>query len=471
MSGQGQPILAADYNQIQTIANSVLGVGSGQYGYGQAVSSTPVVPGQPFRLSDWVNLRNDLLKIGTHQTGSNTESSNLALPGSLKPVTIQSVSSNSGSGPYYVTFTIPVQSVPPDVGSAYKISGNYNVSGSTYTPTQFNGTYYSTASTNSSITLQYNNDPGTFSTQTPTTISSVLTEALRSQYLSYANQVYLNAFNPTLVVTGSITGGTAVLTTGSSAVIMQGATISDGTVNNSIIPLNTVVNNVSIGQTLTLSRQALQTVSNVQFTLTLPTGIKTVAQNQLTPNQPLSSVTRSVAWNGDIQTVATISFASSDAARAFFNAGSQIEVSASLTGSFSSGSTLKDQTWATMFTQMGIIAFRANDTINVNTDYSGSPSTPYAIGWFGLTQFDRQIFSKQAPSGAYSANVFNIFARTDATGANLILTIRFQDDSTNLSPSIDENVDGTLACAITTTRASGSNVSTAAPLVSMTPIA
>lgn len=477
MSGSGTPILAADFNQIQSIAQNLLGVGSGQYGYGQTVLSIPEVPGSAIDLANWVNLRTDLLKIGTHQTGSASEGDLLVIPGSLSPVSVQGFSSKTGTGPYYVTLQIPTQATAPSVGAAYKIIGNSTVvvngGNVTYTPTLYNGVVYSTSSTNSTITLKYNSDPGSWSTAAPTMITSVLTETLRAQYLSYAQSVYINAYNPTIVVTGSITNGTAVLTCGAAAVIMQGATITDSTGNNSIIPANTLVNNVSVGQSLTLSRAAVSGASNVQFTLTLPTGTKAVASNQLTPNQSLASIQRTIAWNGDIQSTATISFVTSNAARAFFNAGSQIEVSALLNGTFSSGSTLKDQTWATMFTQMGIVAIRANDTINVVTDYSGTPSVAYPIGWFGLTQFDRLIFTKSAPSGSYSANVFNIFARTDASGTALILTIRFQDDSGNPNPptGIDENVDGTLTCSITTTRASGTNVSTPAPLVSMTAIA
>ena len=67
MAGVGNKILAADYNAIQSIAASVLGVGSGQYGYGQPVASQQVLVGQPFYLNDWVTLRSDLLKIGAHQ--------------------------------------------------------------------------------------------------------------------------------------------------------------------------------------------------------------------------------------------------------------------------------------------------------------------------------------------------------------------------------------------------------------------
>ena len=195
----------------------------------------------------------------------------------------------------------------------------------------------------------------------------------------------------------------------------------------------------------------------------------------------LTSVSRNTSWNQDISTTATFIFRdsngnpSADVARAFFNAGSQIEIAPSLTGTFSSGSTIKDQTWATMFTQVGQIIFKANSTTQNNTSTGGSgldnnsssPSIPSSVGWFTLSTFPRLIFIKNAPSGAYSTNALNVYASKDSTGTQLIITVRFQDDATG---NVDENVDGTLAVTFTSTYASGSNVSTPFPIASATPI-
>jgi len=77
MAGQGTRILASDYNTIQSVVANVLGTGSGTYGYGQTVSSGQVSVGNKITATQWVNLRNDLLKIRQHQTGAN-ESGNLS---------------------------------------------------------------------------------------------------------------------------------------------------------------------------------------------------------------------------------------------------------------------------------------------------------------------------------------------------------------------------------------------------------
>ena len=104
MAGIGTKILASDFNTIQALAQTVLGVGAGQYGYGQVVTSNQVRRGDRFRLTDWINLRSDLLKIGAHQTGDNLEGAELIIPGNLDPRNISSFNTKTGSGPYLITF-------------------------------------------------------------------------------------------------------------------------------------------------------------------------------------------------------------------------------------------------------------------------------------------------------------------------------------------------------------------------------
>lgn len=482
MAGIGTKILAADYNAIQSIAQTILGVGSGQYGYGQTVTSSQVSPGDPFRLNDWVNLRTDLLKIGAHQTGNASEGNNLILPGNLDPRNITNFVSKTGSGPFLVTFSFTAVSVAPSVGAPYKVQG--------CTVAGFNGVYKCVSSTTSQITLSYPSDPGVFPSSTQgagdnpydqigsVKISSVLTDEIRSQYLTYAQEKYVNASAPTQTIIGATSGNTN-FSTASAAIIMLGATVSGPG-----IQAGTTVSAVKPGEHLTLSIPATTSTTG-EFLITFLTSssttpvtqkcIKTVATNQLSPNEVMTSVVRTQAWNGTIQTQATYTFTTEDAARAFFNSGSQLEVSSTLTGSFSSGSTLKDQTWQLMFSQIGVIALRANDTIQVkdgNPDLSPTASEHYPIGWFDLTETDRLVFRKNSPAGAYSANVLNVYARRPVGGTSLILTVRFEDNAGATPPwGTDEIVDGILTVYFTATRASGANVSVAAPAVSVTPIA
>jgi hypothetical protein len=73
-------IQATDYNTLQSKVALILGTGSADYGYGQAVASTPVVQAVTVSSPQWVNLRNDLLKARQHQTGTDLSSS-ITYPG------------------------------------------------------------------------------------------------------------------------------------------------------------------------------------------------------------------------------------------------------------------------------------------------------------------------------------------------------------------------------------------------------
>lgn len=63
-------ITAARYNVIQSKAGNVLGNGTGQLGYGEALSSYQLGVGSVVNDADMVRLRSDLVKIHAHQTGT-----------------------------------------------------------------------------------------------------------------------------------------------------------------------------------------------------------------------------------------------------------------------------------------------------------------------------------------------------------------------------------------------------------------
>lgn len=296
MPGVGSRVRAADYNAIQGKIALVLGNGTGNYGYGQGLTSSQVAVGDLIRAVQWNQLRTDLLKARQHQTGVD-ETSNLTL-----------------------------------------------------------------AST-----------------------SSIISEALRAQYDNMAD-------------------------------------------------------------TVTANRLA-------------------VASNQGTLENVVSPYSRTSAWNGTLTHTCTITFASYDAARHFFNAGGNFQISASRTGG-NSGS--KNNTWTLMLSQMGTI------TMNYTTTVCGDPSstaTTYPIGFYSLTNSNQLIFRKSAPAGAYAENDYFIYARLD--GSSVVFSIVFEDedagDLNNPSPGFppgpvqDEDVDGTLTSTIQMFRPSGSNVSVPAP--------
>jgi hypothetical protein len=63
-------ISAADYNGIRNKVLQILGNGSGTSGYGQNIISSPVFSGNTITLSQWTDLRNDIINIKLHQDGT-----------------------------------------------------------------------------------------------------------------------------------------------------------------------------------------------------------------------------------------------------------------------------------------------------------------------------------------------------------------------------------------------------------------
>mgnify|MGYP001219065418 FL=1 len=73
----GQTITAAQYNDLQSRTNQVLGIGSGDSGYGQALTSSQVLTGNTVTAAQMDNLRVDINKCTNHQQGVNANVSNI----------------------------------------------------------------------------------------------------------------------------------------------------------------------------------------------------------------------------------------------------------------------------------------------------------------------------------------------------------------------------------------------------------
>lgn len=92
-AGVGSVIEKADYDTIKSKVDLIFGTGSGQSGYGQTITSPAVAIGGVIYASDWVSLRNDMVKARQHQTGatigstSALDSANLLLPASGSAIT------------------------------------------------------------------------------------------------------------------------------------------------------------------------------------------------------------------------------------------------------------------------------------------------------------------------------------------------------------------------------------------------
>ena len=173
----------------------------------------------------------------------------------------------------------------------------------------------------------------------------------------------------------------------------------------------------------------------------------------------IATKTRTTAWNGSISHSVTVSFATTEEARFYFNAGGQIQFTASRTGGTVG---TKNTSWTTMLTNMGTIKFGRSTTSATGT------GTGSSIGWSNLTTTAQTIFTKnteQIASPSYTPNDYHITAAKSSNSLQLIFVIYFEDLSgqPNIPWGTDENVDGTLTSTATLYYATGTNVSVTAP--------
>jgi hypothetical protein len=70
MPSASNQITAVDYNTIRDKVVSILGTGSATRGYGQALQSSPVLPGNAITKAQWDALRYDIINIKVHQDGA-----------------------------------------------------------------------------------------------------------------------------------------------------------------------------------------------------------------------------------------------------------------------------------------------------------------------------------------------------------------------------------------------------------------
>jgi hypothetical protein len=174
----------------------------------------------------------------------------------------------------------------------------------------------------------------------------------------------------------------------------------------------------------------------------------------------LASSTRNTSWNGTITHEFSITFASADARRHFFNAGGEIRFGAQL----SAPTDAKSSAWSSFLSSMQSVIFNhttALSTASITTDTSAS------IGNFDLVNNAAyvQIYTNSKTTG-YSDTFYNISAK--ATVDKLTFLVEFVDGPGATGPggSIDENVSGTITSSINQFRATGTYVSVPSPVFS-----
>jgi hypothetical protein len=154
----------------------------------------------------------------------------------------------------------------------------------------------------------------------------------------------------------------------------------------------------------------------------------------------------------------TITFTNYQTARYFFNAGSNIQFSASLTNIPTDGSTVLDNQWRDLLSAMGTIKFSVNNTSNSG---SGTPATNTGFNQLTPNGAPVLIFEKDVSGSTYASDKYVIYASVSSAGV-LTFSIQFQNNySSTGTPgyALTFNVEGTLTSSVSAYYASGSYVS------------
>jgi hypothetical protein len=158
-----------------------------------------------------------------------------------------------------------------------------------------------------------------------------------------------------------------------------------------------------------------------------------------------TSATRTTAWNSSLTATVTVTFSTAEQARYFFNSGSKIRCASSRTGGTASP---QNSSWSNILDSAGTVAFGGN-TLGLN--------------FYNLTA-SYQTFFNLSSSAPYTANqyrievVSNIADNTLGGATTLTFRVTYTDTYTYTgpgSPSIPDNVDGTLTLTVDELRASG----------------
>ena len=139
---------------------------------------------------------------------------------------------------------------------------------------------------------------------------------------------------------------------------------------------------------------------------------------------------RTTSWTTTLTFTHTITFASADAARYFFNAGGRIKWEVNKTSTGNTGDPEWNDLANTLCGDIYITGGVDTQTISggsyTGTTKSGGTGTPTTLatttGWYDLTTLDTTIYKQLADTAPYTANYIQINAKTAGSGTQLVLT-------------------------------------------------
>ena len=209
----------------------------------------------------------------------------------------------------------------------------------------------------------------------------------------------------------------------------------------------------------------------IQFYSALSTNLNSVNSGRLNAANVGTDITgtgtRTADWGGAIgistvTSTVTLTFASENQARYFFNAGGTIRLSCSRTGA---ATTPQDTIWTTLCTDVGTLVLPAVNTTQIinGSTFTGftkvgggglSPDIYDRQGYYQLTGSAQTLFRQLSGSGVYTND--NITVTATRTTTTVVLNVVFNDLTDGGSP---DTVTGTLSVTAAARQPSTSNIS------------
>ena len=221
------------------------------------------------------------------------------------------------------------------------------------------------------------------------------------------------------------------------------------------------------GTTLTNASNTVSTGGNIVPLSNLGADITLIDTNRLTAAGANMSTgvagvtsTRTTAWTTQVTHTFTVTYASANAARHFFNSGGKIKMAFSRSGGTSS---TQNTSWTNLFSDLGTVSMAANGT-TISGSSQGGNGANGSRGFHQLTASPAEILNTTSSSADYTANDLDI--KASVSGAVVTITITMNDDHAAETGNFtggglgnapnegnawtgDDYVDGTLTSTVT----------------------
>jgi len=241
------------------------------------------------------------------------------------------------------------------------------------------------------------------------------------------------------------------------------------------------------GTTLTNASNTVSTGGNIVPLSNLEADVTLIDTNRLTAAGANMSTgvagvtsTRTTQWSSSVTHTFTVTYASANAARFFFNSGGKIKMAFSRSGGTSSN---QNTSWTNLFSDLGTVSMAANGT-TISGSSQGGNGANGSRGFHQLNGTPAEILNTTSSTADYTANDLDI--KASISGAVITITITLNDDHSAETGNFtggglgnapnegqawtgDDYVDGTLTSTVTFDKADNASfVQVASPSFSTT---